>query len=641
MFSLGAPLFLLGLGALAAPLIIHLINRERAEPVRFPSIRFIPASTLPQRGRRSPKDWLLLFLRLLFFALIVMTLAQPRWSDAPEILVIGDEAKPTVFAVDASASMNVGDAWDSAKALVNEQVRELPSGSPVALVVFNNEVLYSTDLGAGQSLNFDAVEPSQFTADPSVGINKALSLLPEGEQSELVVISDFQANEWSGAELAQIPENVELRLERVTVEDKANVAILSAEAYPASGGNLRVIARLKNFSETEQTVKVTLNETEAQEITLTPQGVEPVIFIVKNGGGQSGVISLSFPDGNEGDAYALDDVYHFWLGAPAPVRVGTIFSEIDEPEKMTEIDFVARALETSAETGHRPFDLFAMTPDMLADPLTRPDILYLAGSGGYLNDAQLEAVRDYVVDGGALIVTPSKSAARQQRRLREAALTEAAYIGQPGRHRDRTGTYHIGEISEQSRLGQVFDDETARDLFMAEIYQYARLEPGDEARILLSEEGGDPLLFDETVGKGSVLTSAIGFDGGWTDLPLRNAFLPLLRESLTDSASGSEPVLRLPLGEMEGIDQPTAFWGGTEAIEINIDRRESDFTPAPLADVRQAFTGSGRKVTYSETSAAFDGLELWPWFALAALLVYLIETLLAGSPERRPATRYA
>ncbi|WOO41110.1 BatA domain-containing protein [Rubellicoccus peritrichatus] len=640
MFSFAAPLFLFGLGALAAPLIIHLINRERAEPVRFPSIRFIPASTLPQRGRRTPKDWILLLLRLLFFALIVMTLAQPRWSDAPEILAIGDDAKPTVFVVDASASMNAGDTWSSAKELVEEQVRELPSGSAVALVVFSNDVIYSTELGAGQSLNFDSIEPSQMSAQPSVGINKALSLLPDDEPSELVLISDFQANEWSGANLRAIPENVDLRLERVSAKDTANVAVLSAEAYPSTGGNLRVITRLKNFSDTEQLVKVTLNEAEEQEVTIAPQGVEPVIFITKNNGGEAGVISLSFPEGSEGDAYALDDVFRFWLGAPAPVRVGTIFSEIDEPEKMAEIDFVARALETSAETGHRPFDLFALTPDMLSDPQTRPDILYLAGSGGYLSDDQLEMVKTYISDGGSLLVTPSKSAARQQRRLRESGLTKAAYIGQPGRHRDQAGTFHIGEIAEQSRLGQVFDDDTARDLFMAEIYQYARLKPGDDARILLSEEGGDPLLFDETVGKGNVLTSALGFDGGWSDLPLRNSFLPLLRESLADSASG-EAVLRLPLGEMEGIDEPTAFWGGTQAVEINVDRRESDFTPASLTDVRQAFTGSGRKVASVDTSNTFTGLELWPWFALAALLVYLTETLLAGSPERKPVARYA
>lgn len=640
MLSFGAPLFLAALGALLAPLVIHLINRERAELLRFPSVRFIPASTLPQRGRRTPKDWLLLLLRLLFFALLVMTLAQPRWSDASGALVIGDDVKPTVFVVDASASMNLDGAWESAQELVKEQARALPNGSPIGLIVFSDKVLYSTELGVGQSLSLDSIEPDQMAGQPELAIAKALSMLPGDAPSGLVVISDFQANEWSGANLRAIPETVDLRLERVIPEDASNVAILSAEAYPSPGGNLRVITRLKNFSDSRQTVTVTLNETEEQKVTIDSGGVEPVIFIVKNGGGEPGVISLLFPE-DGGDAYALDDVYRFWLGAPAPIRVGTIFSEIDEPEKMNEIDFVARALEASAETGHRPFDLFVLTSDMLDNPQTRPDILYLAGSGGYLADAQLEAIKAFVVDGGSLLITPSKSASRQQRRLREAGLTEAAYIGHPGRHRDRKDTFHIGEIAEQSRLGQVFDDDTARDLFMAEIYQYVRLQPGDHARILLSEEGGDPLLFDETLGKGSVLSSAIGFDGSWSDLPLRNSFLPLLRESLADSASESEPVLRLPVGEMEGIDEPVAFWAGAQAVEINVDRRESDFTSASLADVRQAFSGSGRKISSEDSSNTFSGLELWPWFALAALLIYFIETLLAGGPERRRDTRYA
>ena len=58
------PLFLLGLAALAVPVLIHLTQRERKSVVEFPSLMFLRKIPYESVQRRRIRDWLLLALRL-------------------------------------------------------------------------------------------------------------------------------------------------------------------------------------------------------------------------------------------------------------------------------------------------------------------------------------------------------------------------------------------------------------------------------------------------------------------------------------------------------------------------------------------------------------------------------------------------
>ena len=71
------PLFLLGLAALAVPVLIHLTQRERKSVVEFPSLMFLRKIPYESVQRRRIRDWLLLAMRLAAIALIVMAFARP------------------------------------------------------------------------------------------------------------------------------------------------------------------------------------------------------------------------------------------------------------------------------------------------------------------------------------------------------------------------------------------------------------------------------------------------------------------------------------------------------------------------------------------------------------------------------------
>jgi hypothetical protein len=72
------PAFLVGLVALAVPLLLHLRHRDRDKPQRFPSLMFLEQLTIRTEQRQRVSDWPLLLLRLLVLALLV-----PSRSPAP------------------------------------------------------------------------------------------------------------------------------------------------------------------------------------------------------------------------------------------------------------------------------------------------------------------------------------------------------------------------------------------------------------------------------------------------------------------------------------------------------------------------------------------------------------------------------
>ena len=75
-----APLFFAGLAALAIPVLIHLIQRERKNVVQFPSLMFVRRIPYSSIRRRRIHNWALLAMRLAALALIVAAFARPFFA---------------------------------------------------------------------------------------------------------------------------------------------------------------------------------------------------------------------------------------------------------------------------------------------------------------------------------------------------------------------------------------------------------------------------------------------------------------------------------------------------------------------------------------------------------------------------------
>src|SRR5216110_511277 len=62
------PFFLLGLAAIAIPILVHLIQREKKRVIEFPSLMFVRRIPYQSVRRRRIRHWGLLLLRAAAFA---------------------------------------------------------------------------------------------------------------------------------------------------------------------------------------------------------------------------------------------------------------------------------------------------------------------------------------------------------------------------------------------------------------------------------------------------------------------------------------------------------------------------------------------------------------------------------------------
>src|SRR6186713_2355074 len=121
-----APLFFLGLAAVAVPILVHLILRERKEVIYFPSLMFLRKIPYQSVERRRIHNWLLLLMRLAAMALIVIAFSRPFFKQDPlQAAVATTGAREVIILLDRSASMGYADHWEKAKAEARKVVAGL------------------------------------------------------------------------------------------------------------------------------------------------------------------------------------------------------------------------------------------------------------------------------------------------------------------------------------------------------------------------------------------------------------------------------------------------------------------------------------------------------------------------------------
>ena len=72
-----APLFLVASAAIAIPIFVHLIQRERKRVIQFPSLMFVQRIPYQSVRRRRIRHWALLMMRCAALLLIVAAFARP------------------------------------------------------------------------------------------------------------------------------------------------------------------------------------------------------------------------------------------------------------------------------------------------------------------------------------------------------------------------------------------------------------------------------------------------------------------------------------------------------------------------------------------------------------------------------------
>jgi hypothetical protein len=175
------PAALAGLLAIAGPVLVHLLRRQRADRVFFPSLRFLRPSGTSAVRLRLPSDRWLLALRVAIIAAAVLALSQPLFVSADR-----------------------RHAWNArlARAIVIDT-----SPSMGALRTQTTEAADAEERGVFHSVR---IEDSAI-AKGLLRASAALATAPAARR-EIVVISDFHRDALTASSVAAIPTAFGLRM---------------------------------------------------------------------------------------------------------------------------------------------------------------------------------------------------------------------------------------------------------------------------------------------------------------------------------------------------------------------------------------------------------------------------------------------
>src|SRR5437762_11685080 len=135
------PFLLFGSLALAIPILIHLVRREKSEIIPFSSLMFL--LKVPKRSIRQQKIKILLLmaLRLLILALLVGAFARPYLTQPAKPSADPDRNRSIILMLDNSYSMRYGTNFQRLKTEAVKRIDAMRAGDRMALLAFNESAM--------------------------------------------------------------------------------------------------------------------------------------------------------------------------------------------------------------------------------------------------------------------------------------------------------------------------------------------------------------------------------------------------------------------------------------------------------------------------------------------------------------------
>jgi hypothetical protein len=649
-----SPWFLGGLVAIGLPLWLHLLRQFKRTPQPFSSLMFFERRVQSSVRHRRLRYLMLLALRLALLALLALAFANPFLlrSTASQT-----RRKLTLIAIDRSFSMRDGDHMERAKEEARRLVRDLPAGfvAQIAALDSHLETLTSYETGRG-SLNaaIDGLTAGDQTS--SYGeLARALRLLDKSAnmQIEAHLISDMQQTSLpvNGFRDLQLEPGTAFVLHPVGEPKKENWAVESVTVAPQifDPKKSRLTATIAGWQTAAATRQVAL--------VLNNRVVETKsLAIPANTRAQVEFLGFDVPYGaNHGevriephDSLPQDDTYLFSVERADPRRVLFLYAGGRSREGF----YYKAAMESSTNSGllvdqaqleqASNIDLTKFVFVVLSDP-------------GELESDVARKLRSYVEKGGGVLIAAGINTAR-------------------------CGAVPVtGARVSWGNLAQVVGDVDAQHPALAEAGRFenvqflndVHVQPHAAAKVIAKFADGSPLLTEERIGEGRVLTFAAMLDSSNSDFPLHASYVPFVVQSglylagASDIPSsvvvGTPATLRhaktettaadvvgptgkheLALGDASkamtfdlaqaGFYEVQSASGRRSLMAVHADRRESDLTtiPGETLDLWRN-TGSSASADKSVSGqSSTTAWSLWRYVLTLVLIAACVESLFAS-----------
>ena len=534
-------------GAIGAsiPLILHLLNRERARRLVFSTVRFIQMSHQTNVRRHKLKRLLLLLMRILMLALLGLAFARPFFADAPEFTQKTGGKRNAVIILDTSYSMQYEGVFENAQKEVGKILDGLDSADAAGLILSSDNARVVAPLGSEfahirTALN-NAETSNEHTdyLDAMQTAGEILQPIPIGEK-QVYLIADMQKRGWENfIETDKLGPDIQIHFVDVRAEQPQNYAITEISVPPVILKEQKaseLVARVRNFGgEPVENLQVRLfidgNVIDSVELDIEPDGLSDAVFKVEFQDEATHTGWVELPE----DALSIDNKRYFTLQSLQSIKVHAVREEPRTRGRYQTVEtfFMKKALASGSDAVQIDFTESVSVPN--ASVLASVDVLILADVAE-LSSGEAERVKAYVSAGGGLIVTVGNNIGAdtyKQQLGGETGLMPCDFVQAVGDALDREQFRVLATVKYEHPIFVPFKEPNHGDFGKARFYRIFQAVPTKDATVIAAYDDGSPALFEKPYGTlGRVLCFTSTIDREWNDLPIRAVYLPFLHESI-------------------------------------------------------------------------------------------------------------
>ena len=684
-----APLYLLGGLAIALPILFHLIRQTPRQRVPFSSLMFL-SPTPPRLTQKSRlQNLILLLLRCLALCLIAASFARPFLRKPVAALPLAGQTTQAIILLDSSASMRRSNLWQLAQAEVKQLLEKSSPMDGMALYTFDQSlhpVLTFDQWGKmSAELRIPSAQQTVSQLTPGFGSTQLGPALVQSadELRDLLLKSSTGANSSRGRIylVSDLAEGSRLDgLQGFEWPRGIEVIVRPLKTRRANNAGLQRVREETSQSRTNQTIKIRVaNASDSREENLR-------VGWVQSGETQlSDAVSIYVPPGQNrvvplplrnveahvqlaGDEETFDN--SLFVLTPKVKQIDVLYLGSESETNSTQaLFYLKRAFQ---QTGRESVNLFSRA---LTTPLSDRDLTNatLAIFSEALPAAQAQSLRSFIESGKTALVFMQDVASAQ-------GIAQVLNLGSlPCQEASGTGYAILGSIDFDHPLFAPFADPRFSDFTKIHFWRHRQLSLDSipSARALARFDNGDAAFFQVPLGRGALFVFTSSCHTTDSQLALSTKFVPLLYSLLEQSgnlkseaneflvgdavplpsnpAAGatehsiSKPdgtITTLPAGQkftataLPGIYTVSSIQPAYR-FAVNIDPLESKTAPLPADEFEKL--GVPVKADAAEKKDLLPGQKehllatelenrqkLWRWGIVAALVVLVFETVLAG-----------
>lgn len=599
----------LGAAGVAVPIIIHLLYRKHKRQTEWAAMELLRKALVVRSGQIRLEDFIILFLRCLFLALLAFALMRPTVSR--DAIAAGQGRIGMVLAIDSSYSMAHGQfrkRYDQALDRAGTILSTLRAGDPVTVVLMGARPRILI-----RSTGYDPARFTQLLSSETRVLPEPLNLERNADELERLaaelktpvrecyLVTDGQGADWSSlsdgaaATLTRLGKAARLYLVPVAVDGEENLAVKSLTFESGAlrrGGMARFSAEVVNYGRQPRDAGALVFSVNGEAVskkavgTIAPGETRAVPFFSSFAADGDVRIEAALTP----DELAMDNRRQCVVSVRPSVRVLSIDGEPSpSAPSMGETFYLDRALRGKARGEDASIQVVrAEWADLDGEKLGDYDVVSLANVAD-LSEAAVGKLEQFVRRGGGLMIFAGDKvdAAFYNGRLRTAAgPLLPATLEKAVQAPDPNAGWALGPARAGNPISDLITRLPAELLDSARFLRIFKAAPNEGAVVLVSLADKDlPLLFERQMGKGTVLFFSCAADAEWGNFPLHPLYAILLQQAVTHMTShpgrntvlvGQAVTIPAPGKRLADTARLTGPGGATRELKVSaVDGRPS------------------------------------------------------------------